>query len=135
MNVSDFENHLKQLPGTTSNNAWGYTLFFYGTEQMLPFASLIDADTEQDNISGLDREGVFRINIGVSAATFKKLFPEERKDMDYRELNVFQPHPHYAAQKFICILSPSGEKLDQTLAFIDEAYELAKGRAERKGTA
>ncbi|MBL8047005.1 MAG: hypothetical protein JNL09_10710, partial [Anaerolineales bacterium] len=57
----------------TSEN-YGYTFFFYKSERVLPFATLITADNEYDQISQLNRPGVYRLNIGVSRQTFQALF-------------------------------------------------------------
>jgi hypothetical protein len=135
MNALDFKHHLEQLPEVTSANSFGYILFFYGEERMTPFVSIADSDNDYDNVSNLNREGVFRLNIGVNVKSYQLLFPNVREEVDYCQLNVFMPHPYYSAQNFICILNPSGSELDRTMGFIQEAYEIAKGRYERKKSA
>src|SRR3954467_10171648 len=132
MNLLDFKNHLNQLPGVTTANNFGYDLFFFGEEQMTPFVSIAGSDNDYDNVSNLNRDGIFRVNIGVSSETYKRLFPKVPEKVDYSQLNIFMPHPHYAAQNFICILNPSGPELEQNMAFIEEAYAIAKRRFERK---
>ena len=57
----------------TSEN-FGYLFFFYSDDQMVPFVTLAASDNEYDRVSNLDRPGVFRVNIGVSRATFQRLF-------------------------------------------------------------
>ncbi len=79
---------------------------------MVPYVSIAIADNEHDNISELSREGVFRINIGVSKETFGNLFPDGAVEWDYAVLNQFLPHPHYAAQHYVCILNPEGARAD-----------------------
>lgn len=132
MTLPEIENYITGLPNVTTTESFGYRFFCYSTDQVRPFISLIDADNEHDRRSNLDREGAFRLNIGISKETFKSLFPEKSGDWDYTKLNQFMPHPEYASHYFLCVLSPSGEVLKQTLQFIDEAYALAKKRFESR---
>ena len=84
------------FPEAESTLAFGYTMFFFGSERMLPFTTLISADTEFDRYSRLDRPDVYRLNIGVGRNTFTDLFGMERPDpasYDYSALDVFMPHP------------------------------------------
>nr|WP_199156743.1 DUF6194 family protein [Pedobacter sp. ASV2] len=133
MSLQRIEKYLREkLNNVQEEQSFGYHLFFYGTDHRLPFVSTAGSDNEYDNVSKLDREDVFRVNIGVSKESFAKLFPESGIECDFTTLNTFLPHPHYAAQNFICILNPAGENLIQTLQFIDEAHLLAKKRFEKK---
>jgi hypothetical protein len=121
-----------QLPNVTTLDAMGYRFFFYADEQVLPFATMALSDNEYDKVSDLDREGVYRLNIGVPKEMFEQLFPEPGGEWDYTSLNIFMPHPHYAAQHFICILNPENEQLAAALEYAGAAYLLAKTRYERK---
>src|SRR3712207_4418866 len=47
------------FPGVETTEAYGYTFFFYGSERMLPFATLAHADNEHDRVSDLDRDGAY----------------------------------------------------------------------------
>jgi len=116
---------------------YGYTFFFYRTERMLPFATLISADYEYDRVSNLDRLGIFRLNIGISRETFQVLFGSEKVDIssyDFSALNTIMPHPEYAAQFFVCVLSPSGETLEQVQQLLAEAYLLAAKKFNQRKT-
>lgn len=125
----------KQLPNVTQLESFGYTFFFYGPEQVLPFVTMATSDNEHDSVSDLNRDGVFRVNIGVSKSTYNKLFESPEAEWDYTTLNRFMPHPHYAAQHFICILNPEEDQLTATYKFIEEAYLVAKQRFDRKQSA
>jgi hypothetical protein len=46
-------------------------------------------------------------------------------DWDYAELDVVMPHPVYAPQYWICVLSPSAETVDELWPLMTEAYEFA----------
>ncbi len=114
---------------------YGYKFFFYGSDHMLPFATMIAADNDYDRISNLNRPGVYRLNIGVSRQTFQSLFGPERADVsryDYTALDRFMPHPDYAPQNWICVLSPGQETLDRTQTYLAEAYEIAQARNARR---
>jgi len=132
MTSRELQHHIAKLPNVSTTDNFGYRFFCYATDQMWPFISLIESDNEHDRVSNLNRDGVFRLNIGVSRDTFKALFPEKKQDWDYAELNKFMPHHEYAVYHFICVLNPTGSVLTQTLQFIDEAYALAKRRFESK---
>jgi hypothetical protein len=118
----------------TADN-FGYKFFFYGDGHMLPFATLAAADNEYDRVSNLDRPGVFRLNLGVSRATFQSLFGTDKVDVsryDFTVLDTFMPHPDYTAQSFICVLSPSEATFEKLRPILAEAYELAVKRNSRQ---
>jgi len=133
MNQSELEAFTLALDNVQRTQAFGYTFFFVGDDHMVPFVTLADSDNEHDAVSHLNRDGVYRINIGVSRATFQALVGEMNRDVvDHTRLNVFLPHPHYAAQNFICILNPEGENAERTKAFIVEAHAIAVARLARR---
>jgi hypothetical protein len=118
----------------TSQN-FGYTFFFYRDDHMLPFATLASADNEYDRVSNLDRPGVYRLNIGVSRQTFQALFgpgPIDTSSYDFTALDTLMPHPDYAAQSFLCVLSPSTATFQQVQQLLAEAYDLAVKRYQRR---
>lgn len=126
---------LDTFAGVETANNFGYTFFFYGADRMLPFATLIAADNEYDRVSNLDRPGVFRLNIGVSRQTFQSLFGTGKVDVsayDFTALDTIMPHPDYAAQSFLCVLSPSEATFEKVRSLLAEAYELAVRRATRR---
>ncbi len=60
---------------------YGYKFFFYGSDHMLPFATIANADYDYDRVSNLDRPGVFRLNIGVSRESVRSLFGADHADV------------------------------------------------------
>src|SRR3954452_10181652 len=117
---------------TTTN--FGYTFFFYGSDHRLPFATLASSDNDYDRVSNLDRPGVFRLNIGVSHQTFQALFGTAKVDIgsyDFTVLDVIMPHPEYAPQNFICVLSPSAATFEKIRTLLAEAYDIAVRRDTR----
>lgn len=125
----------KTFSGIETTTAFGYTLFFYKSDRKLPFATLISSDQDYDRISNLDRPGVFRLNIGISKQTFQSLFGIAKVDVnsyDFTVLDTIMPHPHYAQQYFICVLSPSEATFERVRPLLAEAYDIAVRRYTRQ---
>ena len=133
MNQAEVEAFVAALDDVQREENFGYAFFFVGEDHLVPFVSIADSDNDYDSVSNLNHEGVFRINIGVSRASFDALFANASSDkIDYSALNIFLPHPEYAKQHFICILNPSGENVEITKKFMIEAHDLAAARLQRK---
>ena len=113
---------------------FGYSFFFVGDDHRLPFVTIAHADNDFDNVSHLNRDGVFRVNLGISKETFKSLLNTESSSapVDYSVLDVFLPHPHYSRQHFVCILNPSNENVETTKRLIVEAHSIAAARLQQK---
>jgi len=135
MTLEEVEALAAGLPGVrrVENEEYGYTFFFAGDEQMLPFVSIATADNEGDDVSNLAREGVFRVNIGLGRETYEGLGLPDAAGVDYSALNVLLPHPHYARQHYVCILKPEGDNAETTRRLILEAHARADARQRRKG--
>lgn len=113
----------------------GYVFFFYSDDHMLPFATIASNGNEYEQISKLDRPGVYRLNIGVSRETFKAWFGMNKinvNDHDFTALDIVMPHPDYSAQSFICVLSPSEATFEKIRPLLDEAYDIAMKRYNRR---
>ena len=130
-------------PGTdvvtgTEDIAAGDTFFIYDPDrnlpdkQQLPFATIVTKDYgDFDNASNLDREGVFRFNIGVSRETFRSLFGDDGTH-DYTALDRLMPHPVYAPQSRVCVLNPSADTFERLKPLLREAYGIAVTRVKRR---
>jgi Family of unknown function (DUF6194) len=79
---------------------FGHSFFFVGDDHRLPFVSIANSDIDFDNVSNLNRDGVFRINIGVSKETFGMLLADYNspENVYYPALDVFLPPPDYSKQ-------------------------------------
>jgi uncharacterized protein DUF6194 len=117
--------------------AIGDTFFIYDPDRDLddrhrfPFATIVTKDYgEFDNLSNLDRPGVYRLNIGVSRDTFRRLFPSEA-EYDYTALDTLIPHPVYGPQSWVSVLNPSDETFEMLKPYLQEAYEIAVKRIAR----
>jgi hypothetical protein len=127
---------LETFVDVTSTEALGYRFFFYGADRMLPFATMIGADQPHDRYSDLDRPGVFRLNIGVSRETFQSLFGTAKPDVsayDHTALDTIMPHPEYAAQNWVCVLSAGQATFEKVRGLLAEAHGLAVRREARRG--
>jgi len=133
MDQTEVEVFVAGMENVQREDNYGYVFFFVGDDHRLSFVTIANSDNEWDSVSNLSREGVFRVNIGVSRETFKSLIikPDD-EPVDYSVLNTFLPHPEYAQQNFVCILNPSGENIEITKTLIAEAYSIAARRLQRK---
>lgn len=132
MNETDVINYImKTFPEVETVNNYGYDMFFYKSDRKLSFATLISSDYDYDNVSHLNRPGVFRLNIGISKQTFHALFGKDElnvNDYDFTAVDVIMPHPEYAPYHFICVLSPSDKTFERTRLLLAEAYDIASRR-------
>ncbi len=132
MNESAVVDYMTQtFPDVETIISYGYMMFFYRSDRTLSFATLISSDYEYDSFSNLDRPGVYRLNIGISKQTFQTLFGAAKVDVndyDFTTLDVIMPHPQYAPQFFICVLSPSEATFTRLRPLLAEAYKLAVRR-------
>jgi hypothetical protein len=107
-----------------------------------PFATIVTKDYgEFDNLSQLDRPGLYRLNIGVSRETFQALFgylpgKENMKSAvyDYAALDYLMPHPVYAPQSFVCVLNPSPETFETVKPLLAEAWSIVEARHGKQQT-
>lgn len=130
------------FPGVETTEAFTYTFFFYGAERVLPFATLATADNEHDRVSDLHRDGAYRLNIGVSRQTYRALLGDDKPrlgpagiidgDHDFTLRDQILPHPHYAPQSWICVVSPGEATFEVVRGLLREAYDRAVLRASRK---
>jgi hypothetical protein len=134
MTQAEIEAFVASLENVQQEENFGYTFFFVGDDHRLSFVTTANSDNEYDDVSNLNREGVFRVNIGVSKETFQRLIGQVGAEpIDYSVLNVFLPHPHYARQHFVCILNPAGDNVETTRQLIREAHAIAAARGQRRG--
>jgi hypothetical protein len=114
----------------------GDTFFIYDPQHNLdpkrrfPFATIVTKDYgDFDRASQLNRPKVFRLNIGVSRDTFRAHFgsrPSAESDKstsyDFAALDRLMPHPVYASQSWVCVLSPGPETFEAVKPLLAEAY-------------
>jgi hypothetical protein len=100
------------------------------------FATIV-TNNDYDDGSDLDREGVFRLNLGLTRATFERLVGDDlaaADPPDYTALDTILPHPTYAAQLWISILNPSATTFREGIVpLIAEAHDRLAGQRARHG--
>ena len=119
--------------------AWGDSFFIYDPDRNLddthrfPFATIVTKDYgDFDNASKLNRQGVFRLNLGVSKETYAKLFPVDAGDYDFAALDRLVPHPVYGTNHWMCVVNPSDSTFESIKPLLEEAHGIAMGRVERR---
>jgi hypothetical protein len=127
-------------------NVWGERAFFINPDHKLKrgsyFSTIKDVDGPNDKASKLSREGVFRLNIGVSKDLYKSLFSEIPKrpalsaviegDYDFEEEDVVLPHPVYGWIGWISILNPTQETFEKCIPCLKNAYDKAQKLTNKK---
>jgi len=104
------------------------------SDRWLPWATIVTGD-HYDTVSDLSRPGAYRLNIGVTKATYVSLFgaaPTQRDEhgvlltgVDYAATDTLMPHPFYASQYWVSVVNPTGATLDTVRKLLAEAYEFA----------
>lgn len=132
---------IQYITGTFDNvhvvEAEGNSFFFYGPmgeSNKFPFATLVTTD-DYEKVSNLNRPGVFRLNIGISKASYLSLFgapaPRPNADgiidsgYDYAALDQIMPHPVYGNMFWVGVLNPSPATFEQVQRLLAEAYDTA----------
>ena len=134
------------MGGVDVVEAEGDHYFFYDpqndqpVDHRFPFATLVTGD-RHDQASDLDRESVYRLNIGLERTAYEAMFgtrPSWPKDgfvvetgHNYTLLDRLMPHPVYSPQSWICVLNPSEGTFESLRPLLTAAYERA-ARSHRK---
>jgi hypothetical protein len=115
----------------------GAAFFSLDPEKHWPnFATIVTTDEHDEGApSDLARAGVFRLNIGVGRTTFDRVAAAAEPTPEYRAFGRLLPHPVYAKQLWISILTPGDATFrDVVMPLLTEAHDrLAAQRARRRG--
>lgn len=119
---------LKPQPGDgTPEIAWGDVFFYYAPDGVVPktqpFATIITKDYPDDDARRLDRPDAYRLNISAGTAA-----ETEPKD------DTVIAHPVYGRQGWVAIVNPGPNTEGTAKQFLDEAYQRARQRFERRTT-
>ena len=134
---------LALCPGAQHLTVDGDTFFFRGEDRQISFATLVTRDDhDAAPVSGLERAGVYRLNIGVGKETYTRLFgpppphPEEwsvaETGHDDNQLDRLVLHPTYSPMAWVCVLNPSEETFANVVPLLQEAYEKAEPQAKAR---
>src|SRR5689334_10669946 len=127
---------MRRYVAETFDGVWtvdhlGDTFFMYAPdgdlppERQFPFVTIVTGD-RHDTVSDLERPGVYRLNIGLTKASFAGLFGGAPADgWDYTALDVVMPHPVYGGQHWVCVLNPGKATLDRVRTMLAEAHTFA----------
>lgn len=123
------------------NTNWGEVGLFYNPHNKLKkgvyLLTFKVKDGDHDTASNLDRDDIYRLNLGISKDSFIKLFGEiparpkaggvVAMDMDYNfsKTDTVLPHPVYGWMAWICVLNPSKATFTTLTPLIEEVYQLA----------
>ncbi|MFE2755879.1 DUF6194 family protein [Actinosynnema sp. NPDC059335] len=141
MNAEELTDHITStFPGTRAMEAHGDVFFLYDPdgdlppERQMPYATIVTGD-HYERVSRLGEPGAYRLNIGLTKATYTAMFgpvPTGRDadgvfdtGFDYAERDRLMPHPVYASQHWVCVVSPSGATLDAVRPLLVEAHGFA----------
>lgn len=107
--------------------------FMHENSDKMPFATIVTQDNEYDNFSNLNREGFFRINIGLDRETFSSMFEgmtvkkglEAYLDLgiDFTKEDIIQPHPTYGSLYWICVVNPSDKTFETLKHYLKISYD------------
>ncbi|WP_226683279.1 DUF6194 family protein [Sutcliffiella horikoshii] len=132
--------------GTVVNNNWGEQGIFYNPDLKLAkgiyILTIKDKDGPNDKASNLNREDVYRLNLGIKKTSFIELFgfvPQRptagnivEMDYDFSIVDEILPHPVYGWMSWISVLSPSEDTFEKIKPFINEGYDLAVKKYQKK---
>lgn len=129
--------------GVDAVDSSGDTFFMYDpagdlpAERQFPFVTIVTGD-HYDTVSQLDRPGAYRLNIGLTKATYAAWFgpaPTQRDaaglldtGFDHAAVNTVMPHPTYASQHWVCVVNPGEATLETVRTLLAEAHEFAARR-------
>lgn len=130
---------VSKYPDIRVVEAWGETSLFYNPELRLPrgvyFSTIKEKDGKNDRASNLDREGIFRLNVGTSRSLFTKYFaqpPSRPKkgcvihgDWDFTAINKLMPHPVYGWMNWVAVNNPDVDMFNGLAPILDAAYQKA----------
>jgi hypothetical protein len=122
-------------PETDVVEALGAAFFSLDSEKHWPnFATIVTTDEHDEGTpSRLSRAGVFRLNSGVSRATFER-HVGGIIEPDYAAFDRILPHPVYAKQLWISILNPSDAMFhDVVMPLLTEAHDRLAAQRARHG--
>ena len=126
---------INEFEDVVPKSSWEETSLFYNPSMKLPngvyFCTLKDNNGADDKASELDRDGVFRLSIGISQKSYEKYFGSKPKrppkggiidtGHDFTALDELAPHAIYGWMTWVQVLNPSASTFEGLLLLIAEA--------------
>lgn len=117
----------------------GDLFFIYDKNDKQPFATIVTKDNEYDSVSNLNREGFYRLNIGLDKETFIPKFgglTDEKGfeaylnlGIDFKKEDTIFPHPTYGAMYWVSVVNPSKDTFEKSLKkYLELSYNKVSGR-------
>ncbi|WP_436495913.1 DUF6194 family protein [Actinokineospora sp. HUAS TT18] len=140
MNIQDWADHITTTYDGINVLHNGDDLFFLydpdrdlPPERQNPFVTIVTGNS-YDTVSDLSEPGAYRLNIGLTKATYTSMFgavPTVRDENGILDTGVdpalrdqLMPHPVYASQHWVSVITPEST-LDAVRELVAEAYEFA----------
>lgn len=147
MTIDDVLNYCtSNFEGVELNKNWGEKAIFYNPHSTLKkgvyVLTIKEKDGENDKSSNVNRDNVFRVNVGIRKETFKELFsyiPSRPPaggiidmNLDFTQLDTIMPHPVYGWMAWICVLNPSSDTFEKLKPLIQESYSFAQEKFKKR---
>ncbi len=147
MNAKQLEHWiLDNYQGVIVTDAYRERSFFYNPDGSLPkgiyLATIKESDGPNDKASHLDRDGIYRLSLGVGKKQYQLLFGEIPKrpakgdivdlDFDFSITGIVLPHPIYSWLGWVCINNPDSESLDLVKHLLEISYQNAWAKMAKK---
>jgi hypothetical protein len=141
MDASEMKRYICEVfDGVRAVDSSGDTFFLYDpggdlpAQRQFPFVTIVTGD-HYDSVSRLNRPGTYRLNIGLTRATYAASFgtaPTQRSTddvldtgFDYAAKDTVMPHPIYASQHWVCVVNPGEATLETVRTLLAEAHGFA----------
>ena len=122
---------LETYPDTIVAAIEGGTFYSCDPANFPNFATVVTSDAF-DDASNLSRSDAYRLNIGLSRDTFRRLVGD-LTDPDYTALDRLMPHPVYAKQHYVSILNPSVRTFEELVkSLLEEAHARTAAQYARR---
>lgn len=132
--------------GVVPKSSWGETSLFYNPGKVLPngvyFCTIKEKNGDNDKSSSLDRNGVFRLSVGISKESYENKFGLRPKrpckggiidtGHNFSAQNILMPHPIYGWMSWVQVLNPKKETFDMIFPLITEAHSNAVFKFNKK---
>lgn len=138
----------KQFSGLKVDRNWGEIGLFYNPDNLLKkgiyLLTFKEKNGANDQSSNLDRDGFYRLNLGISKKSFIELFGSIPKrppaggvidmNFDFSQTDTIVPHPIYGWMAWICVVNPTEISFKKILPLIEEGYNLSLKKYSKKIT-
>ncbi|UII26030.1 DUF6194 family protein [Fulvivirga maritima] len=136
-----------QFQGLVLDKNWGEEGLFYNPEGKLAkgvyLLTFKEKDGPNDSASNTNREGVYRLNLGISEASFLSLFREKlarpkagntiNMNCDFTEFDKVMPHPVYGWMCWIGVLNPTKVTYSKLLfPLISESFQIVCSKYDKR---